>query len=135
MAVVGVGVAVVGVAFDHDKRLNDYAGTRCSPLCAGRRTGGGKRGVIFDPFLSPRNMICFGTQQVVFSVTRNIFRNAKQLARKGKESSSEVVAFYRAPHVPRPDFNRRRVSGTLRSKMGALEGIIASYEQKKRSSL
>ena len=72
----------------------------------------------------------------MFSVTRNIFRNAKQLARKGGvENSSEVVAFYRAPHVPRPDFNRRRVSDTLRSKMGALEGIIASYEQKKRSSL
>ena len=85
-------------------------------------------------FESPKQYL-FGTQQVVFSVTRNIFRNAKQLARKGKESSSEVVAFYRAPHVPRPDFNRRRVSGTLRSKMGALEGIIASYEQKKRSSL
>ena len=85
-------------------------------------------------FESPEHYM-FGTRQVVFSVTRNIFRNAKQLARKGKESSSEVVAFYRAPHVPRPDFNRRRVSGTLRSKMGALEGIIASYEQKKRSSL
>ena len=85
-------------------------------------------------FESPEHYM-FGTRQVVFSVTRNIFRNAKQLARKGEESSSEVVAFYRAPHVPRPDFNRRRVSGTLRSKMGALEGIIASYEQKKRSSL
>ena len=94
-------------------------------------TNRGKRGVMFDPFLSPRNIICFGTRQVVFSVTRNIFRNAKQFARKGKESSSEVVAFYRAPHVPRPDFNRRRVSDTLRSKMGALEGTITSYGQKK----
>lgn len=94
-------------------------------------TNRGKRGVMFDPFLSPRNIICFGTRQVVFSVTRNIFRNAKQLARKGVESSSEVVAFYRAPHVSRPDFNRRRVSDTLRSKMGALEGTITSYGQKK----
>lgn len=33
-----------------------------------------ERGVIFDPFLSPRNIICFGTQQAVFSVTRNRFR-------------------------------------------------------------
>ena len=35
----------------------------------------------------------FWTRQVVFSVTRNIFRNAKQLARKGVENSSEVVVF------------------------------------------
>ena len=94
-----------------------------------------ERDVIFDPFLSPRNIICFGTRQAVFSVTRNRFRNRKQLARKGVGNSSEVVVFYRAPHVPRPDFNRRRVSGTLRSKMGTLEGIIASYGQKKRSRL
>ena len=94
-----------------------------------------ERGVIFDPFLSPRNIICFGTRQAVFSVTRNRFRNRKQLARRGVENSSEVVVFYRAPHVPRPDFNRRRVSGTLCSKMGILEGIIASYGQKKRSRL
>ena len=105
----------------------NYYGHACFMLDTGHEK------LLFDPFLSPRNIICFGTRQVVFSVTRNIFRNAKQLARKGKESSSEVVAFYRAPHVPRPDFNRRRVSGTLRSKMGALEGIIASYGQKKRS--
>lgn len=38
----------------------------------------------------------FRTQQAVFCVTRNIFGNAKQLARKGEESSSEVVAFYGA---------------------------------------
>ena len=42
-----------------------------------------ERDVIFDPFLSPRNIICFGTRQAVFSVTRNRFRNRKQLARKG----------------------------------------------------
>lgn len=55
-------------------------------------------------FESPKQYL-FGTQQqAVFSVTRNIFGNAKQLARKGEESSSEVVAFYRAPRVPRPDF-------------------------------
>ena len=61
-----------------------------------------ERDVIFDPFLSPRNMICFGTQQAVFSVTQNRFRNSKQLARKGVENSSEVVVFYRAPRVPIP---------------------------------
>ena len=59
-----------------------------------------ERDVIFDPFLSPRNIICFGTRQAVFSVTRNRFRNRKQLARKGGGNSSEVVVFYRAPRVP-----------------------------------
>ena len=92
-----------------------------------------ERDVIFDPFLSPRNIICFGTQQAVFSVTRNRFRNRKQLARKGMENSSEVVVFYRAPRVPRSDFNHRRVFDTLRSKMDTMQGIIASYGQKKRS--
>ena len=61
-----------------------------------------ERDVILDPFLSPRNIICFGTRQAVFSVTRNRFRNRKQLARKGKENSSEVVVFYWAPRVPKP---------------------------------
>lgn len=59
-----------------------------------------ERDVIFDPFLSPRNIICFGTQQAVFSVTRNRFRNRKQLARKGVENSSEVVVFYRGHRGP-----------------------------------
>ena len=71
-------------------------------------------------FESPKQYL-FGTQQAVFSVTRNIFGNAKQLAHKGEESSSEVVAFYRAPHVPRPDFNRRRVFDTLRAKFDVME--------------
>ena len=41
-------------------------------------------------------------QQAVFSVTRNRFRNRKQLARKGGVgNSSEVVVFYRGT-VARP---------------------------------
>ena len=63
-----------------------------------------ERDVIFDPFLSPRNIICFGTQQAVFSVTRNRFRNRKQLARKGVENSSEVVVFYRGHRGPTRNF-------------------------------
>ena len=38
--------------------------------------------------------------QAVFSVTRNRFRNRKQLARKGVENASEVVAFYRGHRGP-----------------------------------
>ena len=46
------------------------------------------------------------SQQVVFSVTRNIFGNAKPLACKGVENSSKVVVFYRAPRVPTSIFRR-----------------------------
>lgn len=99
---------------------------------AGEQAGTGRN---IRPVFGGQKHYMFCPRQAVFSVTRNRFRNRKQLARKGVENSSEVVVFYRAPHVPRPDFNRRRVSGTLRSKMGTLEGIIASYGQKKRSRL
>ena len=75
----------------------------------------------------------FCPRQAVFSVTRNRFRNRKQLARKGVENSSEVVVFYRGHRVPRSDFNHRRVFDTLRSKMDTMQGVIASYGQKKRS--
>ncbi len=51
--------------------------------------GGGQKHYMFCP-----------RRQAVFSVTRNRFRNRKQLARKGMENSSEVVVFYRAPRVP-----------------------------------
>ena len=142
MAVVGVGVAVVGVAFDHDKRLllSKTLSRETMPgpdvrlfVLAGEQAGTGRD--IRPVFWGGQKHYMFCPRQAVFSVTRNRFRNRKQLARKGVGNSSEVVVFYRAPHVPRPDFNRRRVSGTLRSKMGTLEGIIASYGQKKRSRL
>ena len=42
-----------------------------------------ERDVIFDPFFKPPEHYMFGTRQAVFSVTRNRFRNRKQLARKG----------------------------------------------------
>ena len=61
----------------------------------------GTRRDIRPVFESPEHYM-FGTQQAVFSVMRNRFRNRKQLARKGVENSSEVVVFYRAPRVPRP---------------------------------
>lgn len=66
---------------------------------AGEQAGTGRD--IRPVFESPEHYM-FGTQQAVFSVTRNRFRNRKQLARKGVENSSEVVVFYRAPRVPKP---------------------------------
>lgn len=57
--------------------------------------------MIFDPFFwGGQKHYMFCPRQAVFSVTRNRFRNRKQLARKGRENSSEVVVFYRAPRVP-----------------------------------
>ena len=141
MAVVGVGVAVVGVAFDHEKLLL-LSKTLSRETLPGpdvrlfvladeqRETGRDVR-----PVFGVRNIICFDPGKLcfplreIFSVTQN------NLPARGGESSSEVVAFYRAPHVPRLDFNRRRVSDLLRSKIDAMEDIIASYWQKNRSSL
>ena len=54
----------------------------------------------------------------MFSVTRNIFGNAKPLARKGVENSSEVVVFYRAPRVPTPIFKRFGILVGFSSKIG-----------------
>lgn len=58
--------------------------------------------MIFDPFFleGGQKHYMFCPRQAVFSVTRNRFRNRKQLARKGVENSSEVVVFYRTPRVP-----------------------------------
>lgn len=90
-----------------------------------------ERGVIFDPFLSPRNIICFGTQQAVFSVTRNRFRNRKQLARKGVENSSEVVVFYRGHRGPTRNLAGEGFSRPLRQKTGKIRpfwrGKVAVY--------
>ena len=71
-----------------------------------------ERDVIFDPFLSPRNIICFGTQQAVFSVTRNRFRNRKQLARKGGGKLLRSRRFLPGPPWPEPKFSRRRIFET-----------------------
>ena len=70
-----------------------------------------ERDVIFDPFLSPRNIICFGTQQAVFSVTRNILGNENSLpARGGKLLRSR--RFLPGPPWPEPKFSRRRIFET-----------------------
>lgn len=74
----------------------------------------------------------FWTRQVVFSVTRNIFRNAKQLARKGVENSSEVVVFYRAPRVPRPIFKRSTGPRHFHSKLAPQSLVFAHYRTQKR---
>lgn len=91
-----------------------------------------ERDGIFDPFLSPRNIICFGTQQAVFSVTRNRFRNRKQLARKGVENSSEVVVFYRAPRVPKPISKRSTGPRLFHSKSAPQSLVFTHYRTQKR---
>lgn len=58
----------------------------------------------------------FCPRQAVFSVTRNRFRNRKQLARKGVENSSEVVVFYRALRVQRPNSRQPADSRQLHSR-------------------
>ena len=96
-----------------------------------------ERDVIFDPFLSPRDIICFGTQQAVFSVTRNRFRNRKQLARKGVENSSEVVVFYRSHRGPTRNLAGEGFSRPLRQKTGKIRpfwrGKVAVYRPNQTS--
>ena len=69
---------------------------------AGEQAGTGRN---IRPVFGGQKHYMFCPRQAVFSVTRNRFRNRKQLARKGGGNSSEVVVFYRAPHVPTPILN------------------------------
>ena len=67
----------------------------------------------------------------MFSVTRNRFRNRKQLARKGMENSSEVVAFYRGHRGLTRNFAGEGFSRPLRQKTGKIRpfwrGKVAVY--------
>lgn len=73
----------------------------------------------------------FCPRQAVFSVTRNRFRNRKQLARKGVENSSGVVIFYRAPRVPRPKSRQPADSRQLHSSPVRNAVEIQSYSTRK----
>ncbi|WP_417014604.1 hypothetical protein, partial [Alistipes sp.] len=76
--------------------------------------------VIFDPFLGGQKHYMFCPRQAVFSVTRNRFRNRKQLARKGMENSSEVVAFYRGHRGPTRNLAGEGFSRHFRQKTGKI---------------
>lgn len=95
---------------------------------AGEQVGTGRD--IRPVFESPEHYM-FGTQQAVFSVTRNRFRNRKQLARKGVENSSEVVVFYRGHGGPTRNLAGEGFSRPLRQKTGKIRpfwrGKVAVY--------
>jgi hypothetical protein len=84
----------------------------------------------------------FWPRQAVFSVTRNRFRNRKQLARKGVENSSEVVVFYRGHRGPAriPD-SRRILAGftqdpfEMRSKFNHTALENGSLQAQKRGTI
>ena len=65
----------------------------------------------------------FCPRQAVFSVTRNRFRNRKQLARKGVENSSEVVVFYRGHRGPTRNLAGEGFSSPLRQKTGKIRSF------------
>lgn len=92
-----------------------------------------KRDVMFDPFLEVRNIICFDLGKLCFPLREIDFVTENSLPARGWRTPPKSSFFYRAPRVPRSDFNHRRVFDTLRSKMDTMQGIIASYGQKKRS--
>ena len=64
-----------------------------------------ERDVIFDPFLSPRNIICFGTRQAVFSVTRNILGNENSLPARGGVKTPPKSSFFTGHPVCRDRFS------------------------------
>lgn len=67
----------------------------------------------------------------MFSVTRNRFRNRKQLARKGVENSSEVVVFYRAL-CAETDFPAAIGSSPFSLEIGFAEPRFCTLPHKKR---
>ena len=96
-----------------------------------------ERDVIFDPFFWGQKHYMFCPRQAVFSVTRNRFRNRKQLARKGVGNSSEVVVFYRGHRGPTRNLAGEGFSSPLRQKTGKIRsfwrGKVAVYRPNQTS--
>ena len=90
-----------------------------------------ERDVIFDPFLGVRNIICFAPGKLCFPLREIDFVTENSLPARGWKTPPKSSFFTGHPMCR----DRILTSGTLRSKMGTLEGIIASYGQKKRSRL
>ena len=89
---------------------------------AGEQVGTGRD---IRPVFGGQKHYMFCPRQAVFSVTRNRFRNRKQLARKGVESSSEVVVFYRGHRGPTRNLAGEGFSRHLRQKTGKIRPFLA----------
>ena len=74
---------------------------------AGEQAGTGR--AIRPVFESPKHL-CFGTRQAVFSVTRNRFRNRKQLARKGGWKTPPKSSLFTGHPVCQPEFQFFKMS-------------------------
>lgn len=89
---------------------------------AGEQVGTGRD---IRPVFGGQKHYMFCPRQAVFSVTRNRFRNRKQLARKGVENSSEVVVFYRGHRGPTRNLAGEGFSRHLRQKTGKIRPFLA----------
>ena len=89
---------------------------------AGEQAGTGRN---IRPVFGGQKHDMFCPRQAVFSVTRNRFRNRKQLARKGMENSSEVVVFYRGHRGPTRNLAGEGFSRHLRQKTGKIRPFLA----------
>ena len=107
------------------------SGTGGSPLQIGRRTNG--NGTWYSTrFWVPEHCM-FWTQQAVFSVTRNIFGNAKPLARKGGGGKLlRSRRFLSGPPWPNSKFNRRRFFKLSSPKIGCQGGKNCDFKEGKR---
>ena len=101
---------------------------------AGEQAGTGRD---IRPVFGGQKHDMFCPRQAVFSVTRNRFRNRKQLARKGVENSSEVVVFYRGHGGPTRNLAGEGFSRPLRQKTGKIRsfwrGKVAAYRPNQTS--
>ena len=70
-----------------------------------------ERGVIFDPFLSPRNIICSGLSKLCFPL-REIFSVTKTACPQGGGKLLRSRRFLPGPPWPDPKFGRRRIFET-----------------------
>ena len=70
-----------------------------------------ERDVIFDPFLSPRNIICSGLSKLCFPL-REIFSVTKTACPQGGGKLLRSRRFLPGPPWPDPKFGRRRIFET-----------------------
>lgn len=106
----------------------------CLFRLAGEQVGTGRD---IRPVFGGQKHYMFCPRQAVFSVTRNRFRNRKQLARKGVENSSEVVVFYRGHRGPTRNLAGEGFSRPLCQKTGKIRpfwrGKVAVYRPNQTS--
>ena len=96
---------------------------------AGEQAGTGRN---IRPVFGGQKHDMFCPRQAVFSVTRNRFRNRKQLARKGGGKLLRSRRFLPGPPWPDPKLDRRRIFETPSPENNACRGRKIAITKRKR---